>query len=110
MREDKRPILSDLRQSGNLEEDADIVFGLYRKSKYDTNPVDETDIEFLCLKQRNGPLGKLKLKFDKNTVTINDPKSISHFLDGDADDKQTEEEGVRLGNIGERATESSIPG
>ncbi len=109
-RENKKPILSDLRQSGNLEEDADIVFGLYRRSKYETNPVDKEKIEFLCLKQRNGPLGVLKLRFDENTVTINDPKNISEFLGGDIDGKQAEEKGNGLGNIGERITESSIPG
>jgi replicative DNA helicase len=109
-RDSKKPILSDLRQSGNLEEDADLVFGLYRDYKYVTNPLTKDDIDFLCLKQRNGPIGEKKLKFNENTVTIEDPKNVSKYLGGEIDDEQTEEEGEGLGSLGERITESSLRG
>jgi replicative DNA helicase len=63
MREDKRPILSDLRQSGNLEEDADLVIGLYRDVMYNKKTADKALMELLILKQRNGPIGMLPLSF-----------------------------------------------
>ncbi len=71
-REDKRPIMSDLRASGNLEEDADVVLGLYRDEMYNMNPLTAGYIEFLILKQRNGPLGVHKLRFNGSTLQIVD--------------------------------------
>jgi replicative DNA helicase len=87
MREDKRPILSDLRQSGNLEEDADNVIGLYRDELYFTNPNTQGKIEFIILKQRNGPIGTYTLEFDGTTVSIIDPK-LKNYKFGDEDGKQ----------------------
>ena len=55
VRTNKRPILSDLRQSGNLEEDADIVLGLYRDKKYNLKTPDPRLCELGVIKQRNGP-------------------------------------------------------
>lgn len=65
----KRPILSDLRESGSIEQDADIVLMLYRENYYNLDKETEnlTDItELIVAKQRNGPLGTIKLKFDAN--------------------------------------------
>ena len=65
---DQKPILSDLRESGSIEQDADLVLMLYREnyynlqSKQDTNPKDIT--ELIIVKQRNGPLGLIDLEFD----------------------------------------------
>jgi len=67
-RVNKRPILSDLRESGSIEQDADLVLMLYREnyynlqSKQDINPKDIT--ELIIVKQRNGPLGLIDLEFD----------------------------------------------
>ena len=70
MREDKRPILSDLRQSGNLEEDADYVIGLYRDEYYNAETKYKNMMEFLILKARNGPTGTITLKFDPGSNKV----------------------------------------
>lgn len=71
-REDKRPILSDLRQSGNLEEDADVVIGLYRDEYYNLNSPLTGKVEFIILKQRNGPTGRYSLDFHGKYLQILD--------------------------------------
>ena len=62
---DKRPILSDLRESGALEQDADAVMFVYRAEYYDQErkPENEGRAEIVVAKQRNGPVGNLKLAF-----------------------------------------------
>lgn len=68
-RDDKRPMMSDLRESGSLEQDADLVLFLYRESYYkrDEDKNDEReDIELIIAKHRNGPTGDIKLAFEKN--------------------------------------------
>lgn len=70
MRENKRPILSDLRQSGNLEEDADFVVGLYRDEYYNKETKFKNLLEFIILKFRNGPVGTITIKFDNDTNRI----------------------------------------
>lgn len=69
-REDKRPQLADLRQSGSLEEDADIVIGLFRDVVYNNKTKDKTLLEDIILKNRNGPRGTLPLSFDEETGRI----------------------------------------
>lgn len=69
-RENKRPALSDLRQSGNLEEDADIVVGLYRDEYYNPETRYKGLMEFLILKYRNGPPGTVTIRFDSDTNRI----------------------------------------
>jgi len=63
-RDDKRPMMSDLRQSGNLEEDADYVIGLYRDEYYNKETKYRNMMEYIILKARNGPVGTITLKFD----------------------------------------------
>lgn len=70
LRENKRPILSDLRQSGNLEEDADMVVGLYRDEYYNKETKYKNLMEFNILKYRNGAIGSMTLKFDPITNLI----------------------------------------
>lgn len=60
-RSDKRPILSDLRDSGAIEQDADVVMFLHREEYYDPNTEDKNIAEVIVAKQRNGPLGTIKL-------------------------------------------------
>jgi len=60
-RSDKRPILSDLRDSGAIEQDADVIMFLHREEYYDPNTEDKNIAEVIVSKQRNGPLGTIKL-------------------------------------------------
>ena len=63
---DKKPILSDLRESGSIEQDADLVLMLYQnKSSSQPDLKNSKVIELIIAKQRNGPTGKIKLKFDE---------------------------------------------
>ena len=62
-RPDKRPVLSDLRESGSLEQDADIVIFLYRDKYYDENSEMGDEAEVLIRKHRNGAVGTVKLLF-----------------------------------------------
>ena len=59
----KRPMLSDLRESGSIEQDADVVIMLYRDEYYNQNTTEKEIIEIILAKQRNGPVGTAKLKF-----------------------------------------------
>ena len=64
-RENKRPQLSDLRESGSIEQDADIVMFLYREGYYDREDVDKKNIaELIIAKNRNGATGSIKLYFE----------------------------------------------
>lgn len=67
-RMDKKPILSDLRESGSIEQDADLVLMLYRNLAINPNEMSNQDsqlIELIIAKQRNGPVGTVKLKFNE---------------------------------------------
>jgi len=72
-REDKRPLMSDLRESGSIEQDADIVSFLYRDDYYnkEARKEDSTGItEIIIGKHRNGPTATIELLFKKNTSTF----------------------------------------
>jgi len=71
---DKKPVLSDLRESGSIEQDADLVLMLYRNQfiqKKDSNSFQKFEseqIELILAKHRNGPTGTIKLRFDKKKM------------------------------------------
>jgi replicative DNA helicase len=67
-RDNKRPMLSDLRDSGALEQDADLVLFLYNDAKYHKDTQDAGIIECEIAKQRNGPTARIKLKWDEDTT------------------------------------------
>jgi replicative DNA helicase len=72
-REDKRPIMSDLRESGAIEQDADLILLLYRERYYFPSPEEKEDhgvkptaevMEIIIAKHRNGPIGNIKVIFE----------------------------------------------
>lgn len=71
-REDKRPILSDLRESGAIEQDADIVIGLYRDDVYHKESADSGIAEMLVRKHRNGPIGDVRVAFIEQYAAFHD--------------------------------------
>jgi replicative DNA helicase len=71
-RHDKRPILSDLRESGSLEQDSDLVFFIYRDEYYDEESEAQGLAEVHLAKHRNGPTGTEKLSFLKRYAKFAD--------------------------------------
>jgi len=73
MRDDKRPVKADLRQSGNLEEDADLIAFIYRDEVYNKNDENNKGVlELIVDKHRNGPIGMIPMHFHKETMGIDD--------------------------------------
>ena len=62
-RTDKRPSLSDLRESGSIEQDADLVMFVYRDDYYDDSSDDKGTAELILAKHRNGPIDKIRLAY-----------------------------------------------
>jgi replicative DNA helicase len=71
-RTDKRPVLSDLRESGSIEQDSDLVMFLYRDEYYNENSEDQGLAEVILAKHRNGPIGTERLAFLKRFAKFSD--------------------------------------
>ena len=85
---DKRPMLSDLRESGSIEQDADIVMFIYRDDYYKTAENEEEmsekaankgEAEVIIAKNRNGPVGSIKLLFQNNITKFKNPMKTDVF-------------------------------
>jgi replicative DNA helicase len=70
-REDRRPMMSDIRESGSIEQDADLIAFLYREHVYNT-AVSPEQTELIIRKQRSGPIGTVHLRFNPKTVHFDD--------------------------------------
>lgn len=84
-RDDKRPMLSDLKNSGNIEEDADIVLGLYRESYYKRKktsmfekPIE--DAEIIVLKNRDGEVATANVSFEGKSARFIDRKETDPII------------------------------
>jgi replicative DNA helicase len=81
IRDNKRPILSDLRESGEIEQAADIIMFAYREEYYSMeNPREIQDAEIIIAKGRNVGLGTAHLKFKPKTTKFISPRNESHLL------------------------------
>ena len=83
-RHDKRPILSDLRESGSIEQDADLVFFIYRDEYYNEESDQQGIAEIHLAKHRNGPTDSIKLaflrrytKFADHAYGVNEPAAAA---------------------------------
>lgn len=73
MQKDKRPLLSHLRESGSIEQDADVVLFIHRDDYYEKNvALHNHEAEIIVAKNRDGPTGTIKLKFKKETMAFSD--------------------------------------
>ncbi|MFQ3583238.1 MAG: replicative DNA helicase, partial [Chloracidobacterium sp.] len=72
-RSNHRPMLSDLRESGSLEQDADVVVFIFREEMYEPSEQNFGQAEIIVAKQRNGPTGTVNLMFVKETVRFDNP-------------------------------------
>jgi replicative DNA helicase len=81
-RNDKRPILSDLRESGALEQDADVVIFIYRDELYNENTERKNIADIIIAKHRNGPTGVVSLFFKKELAQFREAELRNTDIDG----------------------------
>ncbi|HEU5479325.1 MAG TPA: DnaB-like helicase C-terminal domain-containing protein, partial [Candidatus Tumulicola sp.] len=78
-RADKRPMLADLRDSGSIEQEADVVAFLFREGYYNPEGSDPDVTEFIIAKHRNGPTGHVRLRFQREFTLFVPYGDDSHY-------------------------------
>jgi replicative DNA helicase len=79
-RHDHIPILSDLRESGSIEQDADVVMFIYREEMYNPDTELKNIADIIVAKHRNGPTGKIPLFFKKDLAQFHEVEFIREEL------------------------------
>jgi replicative DNA helicase len=79
-RTDKHPVLSDLRESGSLEQDADVVLFIYRPDQYESDTLRQNIAEIMVAKHRNGPVGSVELVFRKHLAKFENAETRTIHL------------------------------
>jgi replicative DNA helicase len=75
-RADKKPMMSDIREFGSVEQDADVILFLYLESYYDKK-IKNSSLEIIVSKNRNGPVGSAFVDYNEYTGRIEDPKDYN---------------------------------